>query len=131
MCGSGMRAAMFGHDQLVAGTSDIVVAGGLESMTNAPYLLDKARGGYRMGNGKIYDHMFLDGLEDAGRRKVDPRALREAYIEEFNAHNEGLARHARSLDIDYVLLDTSQPVDQAIATYLARRSARVKTGGGR
>jgi len=73
----------------------------------------------------------LDGLEDAGRRKVDPRALREAYLEEFNAHNEALAKHARSLDIDYVLLDTSQPVDQALSTYLGRRSARAKTGGGR
>ena len=71
----------------------------------------------------------LDGLEEAGRRKVDPRALREAYLEEFNAHNERLARHARSLDIDYVLLDTSQPVDQVLSTYLAHRSAKVKTGG--
>ena len=65
MCGSGMKAAMFGHDLIAAGSADIVVAGGLESMSNAPYLLDKARGGYRLGNGKIYDHMFIDGLEDA------------------------------------------------------------------
>jgi uncharacterized protein (DUF58 family) len=73
----------------------------------------------------------LDGLEDAGRRKVDPRALREAYLEEFQAHNDSLARHARALDIDYVLLDTSQPVDQALSTYLARRQARGARGGGR
>ena len=73
----------------------------------------------------------LDGLEDAGRRKVDPRALREAYLEEFNAHNEALAKHARSLDVDYVMLDTSQPVDQALSTYLGRRSARAMNGGGR
>ncbi len=65
MCGSGMKATMMGHDAIAAGSSSIVVAGGLESMTNAPYLLDRARGGYRMGHGKIYDHMFLDGLEDA------------------------------------------------------------------
>ena len=65
MCGSGMKAAMFGHDLIAAGSADIVVAGGLESMSNVPYLLDKARGGYRLGNGKIYDHMFIDGLEDA------------------------------------------------------------------
>ena len=65
MCGSGMKAAMFAHDLLVAGSADIVVAGGLESMSNAPYLLDKARSGYRLGNGRIYDHMFIDGLEDA------------------------------------------------------------------
>jgi acetyl-CoA C-acetyltransferase len=65
MCGSGMKAAMFAHDLLVAGSADVVVAGGMESMSNAPYLLDKARGGYRMGHGKVMDHMFLDGLEDA------------------------------------------------------------------
>jgi acetyl-CoA C-acetyltransferase len=65
MCGSGMRAAMFAHDMLRAGSADVVVAGGMESMTNAPYLLLKGRGGYRMGHDKVYDHMMLDGLEDA------------------------------------------------------------------
>lgn len=65
MCGSGMQAAIFAHDALRAGSADLVVAGGMESMSNAPYLLEKARGGYRMGHGKVLDHMFLDGLEDA------------------------------------------------------------------
>ena len=65
MCGSGMRAAMYAYDALTAGSSDVIVAGGMESMTNAPYLLTKARGGYRMGSGAIYDHMMMDGLEDA------------------------------------------------------------------
>jgi len=65
MCGSGMRAAMFAHDMLAAGTANVMVAGGMESMTNAPYLLLKGRGGYRMGHDKVYDHMMLDGLEDA------------------------------------------------------------------
>ena len=65
MCGSGMRAAMFAHDMLRAGSANVVVAGGMESMTNAPYLLLKGRGGYRMGHDKVYDHMMLDGLEDA------------------------------------------------------------------
>jgi acetyl-CoA C-acetyltransferase len=65
MCGSGMRAAMFAHDMLTAGSVDVIVAGGMESMTNAPYLLPKARGGMRMGHGQVLDHMFLDGLEDA------------------------------------------------------------------
>ena len=65
MCGSGMKAAMLAHDLLVAGTNDIMVAGGMESMTNAPYLLAKARGGYRLGHGQLIDHMFYDGLEDA------------------------------------------------------------------
>jgi acetyl-CoA C-acetyltransferase len=65
MCGSGMRAIMLGHDEILAGSARVVVAGGMESMTNAPYLLDRARAGYRMGHGKVLDHMFLDGLEDA------------------------------------------------------------------
>jgi acetyl-CoA C-acetyltransferase len=65
MCGSGMRAAMFAHDMLLAGSAQVVVAGGMESMTNAPYLLPKARGGYRIGHDRIFDHMMLDGLEDA------------------------------------------------------------------
>ena len=65
MCGSGMKAAMFAHDMLLAGSHDVVVAGGMESMTNAPYLMLKGRGGYRMGHDRIFDHMMLDGLEDA------------------------------------------------------------------
>ncbi|KDB05531.1 acetyl-CoA acetyltransferase [Defluviimonas sp. 20V17] len=65
MCGSGMRTAMMGFDQIALGHSGVLVAGGMESMTNAPYLLPKARGGFRMGHGQVIDHMFLDGLEDA------------------------------------------------------------------
>lgn len=65
MCGSGMKAAMLAHDLILAGSADVMVAGGMESMSNAPYLLPKARGGYRMGHGQVIDHMFLDGLEDA------------------------------------------------------------------
>ena len=65
VCGSGMKAVMIADDQLARGYADIIVAGGMESMTNSPYLLPKARGGYRMGHGEIKDHMFLDGLEDA------------------------------------------------------------------
>ena len=65
MCGSGMYAIMAAHDALLAGRARIVVAGGMESMSNAPYLLERARGGYRLGHGRVLDHMFLDGLEDA------------------------------------------------------------------
>jgi acetyl-CoA C-acetyltransferase len=65
MCGSGMKATMLAHDILCAGSAAVIVAGGMESMSNAPYLLDCARDGYRMGHGKITDHMFMDGLEDA------------------------------------------------------------------
>lgn len=65
MCGSGMKATMLAHDLLIAGTNQVMVAGGLESMTNAPYLLPKGRSGFHMGHGQVMDHMFLDGLEDA------------------------------------------------------------------
>ena len=78
MCGSGMKAAMFGHDLIAAGSADIIVAGGLESMSNAPYLLDRARGGYRLGHGRVLDHMFIDGLEDA----YEPGKLMGAYAED-------------------------------------------------
>ena len=78
MCGSGMKAAMLCNDLLCAGTNDIMIAGGMESMTNAPYLMPKARTGYRMGHQQVYDHMFLDGLEDA----YDRGRLMGTYAEE-------------------------------------------------
>jgi len=65
MCGSGMKTVMIAHDQLALGNGDVVVAGGMESMSNAPYMLPKMRGGARIGHGQVIDHMFLDGLEDA------------------------------------------------------------------
>ncbi|WP_291012354.1 acetyl-CoA C-acyltransferase [Hydrogenophaga sp.] len=65
MCGSGMKATMLAHDMLLAGSATVMVAGGMESMTNAPYLMLKGRAGYRMGHDRIFDHMMLDGLEDA------------------------------------------------------------------
>jgi acetyl-CoA C-acetyltransferase len=69
VCGSGMRAVMFAHDMLIAGSAKVIVAGGMESMSNAPYLLAKARGGLRLGHGEIKDHLFMDGLEDAYARE--------------------------------------------------------------
>ncbi|MBD9505108.1 acetyl-CoA C-acyltransferase [Pseudomonas sp. BGr12] len=65
MCGSGMKAAMMAHDAILAGSARVALAGGMESMSNAPFLLDRARSGYRMGHGRVLDHMFFDGLEDA------------------------------------------------------------------
>jgi acetyl-CoA C-acetyltransferase len=65
MCGSGMKATMIAHDLIAAGSASVTIAGGMESMTNAPYLLDRARSGYRLGHGRVVDHLFLDGLEDA------------------------------------------------------------------
>ncbi|HET6374757.1 MAG TPA: acetyl-CoA C-acyltransferase, partial [Methylocella sp.] len=77
MCGSGMKAMMIAHDSLCAGSTGIAVAGGMESMSRAPYLLDRARSGYRLGHGRLLDHMFLDGLEDAYEHQ-----LMGAYAEE-------------------------------------------------
>jgi acetyl-CoA C-acetyltransferase len=90
VCGSGMKAAMLAHDLLVAGTGAAIVAGGMESMTNAPYLLDKARSGYRLGHGAVSDHMFLDGLEDA----YDKGRLMGAFADE-TAAERGISRDAQ------------------------------------
>src|ERR1700733_9999772 len=81
VCGSGMKAIMIGADQVALGRAAFVVAGGMESMTNAPYLLPKARGGYRLGHGEVKDHMFLDGLEDAYEHR-----LMGTYAEEAARH---------------------------------------------
>src|SRR5438552_36422 len=90
VCGSGMKAAMLGHDAILAGSAQIVVAGGMESMSNAPYLLTKARSGYRMGHGAVYDHMFLDGLEDA----YDRGSLMGKFAED-TAEKYQFTRHAQ------------------------------------
>jgi acetyl-CoA C-acetyltransferase len=82
MCGSGMKAAMLAHDAIAAGSAAIAVAGGMESMSNAPYLLDRARQGYRMGHGRVLDHMFVDGLEDA----YDKGKLMGDYAEDTAGH---------------------------------------------
>jgi len=90
MCGSAMKAAMLAHDLIVAGSNEIMVAGGMESMTNAPYLMPKARGGYRMGHQTVYDHMFLDGLEDA----YDKGRLMGTFAEDC-AQSYGFTREAQ------------------------------------
>jgi len=82
MCGSGMKAAMFAHDMLLAGTHEVIVAGGMESMTNAPHLLPKGRSGIRIGHGQIFDHMMLDGLEDA----YEPGRAMGTFGEDCAAH---------------------------------------------
>lgn len=91
MCGSGMKAMMFAHDMLLAaGGHEIIIAGGMESMTNAPYLLSKARSGYRLGHGQLIDHMFLDGLEDAY-----DRGRLMGYFAEVTAKHFGFTREAQ------------------------------------
>ena len=99
MCGSGMKTAMMAHDQLLAGNGDVVVAGGMESMTNAPYLLDKMRSGARIGHGKVIDHMFLDGLEDAYDKGRLMGTFAEDCAEKFQFTREAQDAYAlRSLE---------------------------------
>ncbi len=83
MCGSAMQATMFGVDSLLVGTNDVVVSGGMESMTNAPYLIPKARGGYRIGHGMMYDHMMLDGLEDAYEKGRSMGTFAEECVDKY------------------------------------------------
>lgn len=90
MCGSGMEATILAHDRLLAGSAEVVIAGGMESMSNAPYLLDRARSGYRMGHGKVLDHMFSDGLEDA----YDKGRLMGTFAEDC-AEANGFTRQAQ------------------------------------
>ncbi|WP_443190609.1 acetyl-CoA C-acyltransferase [Pseudomonas indica] len=107
MCGSGMKAAMLGHDLLLAGSADVVIAGGMESMSNAPYLLERARSGYRMGHGRVLDHMFLDGLEDA----YDKGRLMGTFAEDC-AEAYGFSREAQ----DRFAIASLTRAQQAIAT---------------
>ncbi len=100
VCGSGMKAAMFSHDLLVAGSNAVMVAGGMESMTNAPYLLPKARGGYRLGHGQMLDHMFFDGLEDAYQKG----RLMGTFAEEC-AESYGFTRQAQD---DFAIASTTR-----------------------
>ena len=90
MCGSGMKTTMLAHDSLLAGTNEVMVAGGLESMSNAPYILQKARSGQRLGHGQMIDHMFLDGLEDA----FDKGTLMGVFAER-TAQKYGFSREAQ------------------------------------
>ncbi|WP_058442222.1 acetyl-CoA C-acyltransferase, partial [Legionella brunensis] len=84
MCGSGMKAVMLAHDLLKVGSANVILASGMESMSNAPYLLSKARAGYRLGHGELKDHMFLDGLEDAYDRGQLMGCFAEATAAHFN-----------------------------------------------
>ncbi len=100
MCGSGMKAAMLGFDAIASGSANIVIAGGMESMSNAPYLLPKARAGLRMGHGEVKDHMFLDGLEDA----YQPGRLMGSFAEESATHYQ----LTRQMQDDYALASLSR-----------------------
>ncbi|WP_068636275.1 acetyl-CoA C-acetyltransferase [Thauera butanivorans] len=93
VCGSGMKATMLAHDLILAGTNEVMVAGGMESMSNAPYLLPKARAGYRLGHGQTLDHMFLDGLEDSYSKENKGR-LMGTFAEDCAGHF-GFSRQAQ------------------------------------
>ena len=108
VCGSGMKAAMLAHDLLLAGTGELMVAGGMESMTNAPYLLDKARVGYRLGHGRLSDHMFLDGLEDA----YDRGRLMGVFADQ-TAADRGISREAQDTYATESLARAQQAISDA------------------
>ncbi len=118
MCGSGMKAVMLGYDAIAAGSADIVVAGGMESMSNAPYLLPKARSGMRMGHGEVKDHMFLDGLEDA----YDKGRLMGSFAEEAATHYQ----LTRQMQDDYALAS----LDRALKADFSAEITAVETKAG-
>ena len=123
MCGSGMQAAIMAHDMLVAGTADVVVAGGMESMSNAPYLLTKHRSGARIGHDAVKDSMYLDGLEDA----YDPGRLMGSFAEE-SAQNYQFTREAqdgyalRSLERASAAIASGAFAGEIVAVEVAGRS---------
>ncbi len=123
MCGSGMQAVILAHDALRAGSVDLIVAGGMESMSNAPYLLEKARGGYRMGHGNVLDHMFLDGLEDA----YDKGRLMGAFAEDC-AQKHGFSREEQDA---YALTSLQRARDAISAGRFANEIVPVEITQGR
>lgn len=94
MCGSGMKAVMFGHDMLSMGSADMVVAGGIESMSNAPYLLPRVRDGLRMGHSQVYDHMFFDGLEDVYEKGTLMGVFAERTVSKYQFSRENQDKYA-------------------------------------
>jgi acetyl-CoA C-acetyltransferase len=126
MCGSGMRAVMIAHDQIALGAAGIMVAGGMESMTEAPYLLPKMRGGARLGHGKVIDHMFLDGLEDAYDRGADGGGRLMGTFAEDCAGAFGFSRAAQD---DYALRSLSRALAAQETGAFAAEIAPVTVSG--
>ena len=121
VCGSGMKAVMLAHDLIAAGSAHIVVAGGMESMSNAPYLLDRARHGYRLGHGRALDHMFLDGLEDA----YDRGRLMGAFAEDTAQHFQ----FTRQMQDDYALASLERAKAAIASSAFADEIVPVSVGG--
>ena len=103
VCGSGMKATMLAHDLILAGSNEVMVAGGMESMSNAPYLLPKARAGYRLGHGQMFDHMFLDGLEDSYSKENKGR-LMGTFAEDCAGH----FKFTRSAQDEFAIASTTR-----------------------
>jgi len=123
VCGSGMKAAMLAHDLLTVGAQSVVVAGGMESMSNAPYLLPKARSGLRLGHGDVKDHMFLDGLEDA----YDPGRLMGTYAEDCADHY----RFTREAQDRFAITSLTRAQEAIRSGAFSAEIAPVKIAGGR
>ncbi|WP_349604802.1 acetyl-CoA C-acyltransferase [Cupriavidus sp. DF5525] len=120
MCGSGMKAVMLTHDLLLAGTCSVAVAGGMESMTNAPYIVPRGRSGYRLGHGQFLDHMYCDGLEDAYEGHL------MGYYADLSAQERGIGREAQDAYARESLLRSQRAVqegtfDDEIAPVTLRR----------
>lgn len=111
VCGSGMKSIMIACDQIAAGNASSIIAGGMESMSNAPYLLEKARGGYRVGHGEIIDHLYRDGLEDAYHQNADGSASLMGCFAEATAEKYGFSRE----DQDQFALQGFEKTQKAIA----------------
>lgn len=121
MCGSGMQAAILAADSLTAGSADLVIAGGMESMTNAPYLMTKHRSGARIGHDTVYDHMFLDGLEDA----YEPGRLMGSFAEE----SAGLYQFTREAQDDYAITSLERAQKAQREGWFAREIVPVEISG--
>jgi acetyl-CoA C-acetyltransferase len=124
MCGSGMKATMLAHDLLMAGSAKVMVAGGMESMTNAPYLLQKGRSGYRMGHDKIYDHMMLDGLEDA----YEPGRSMGTFGEDCAAKYQFTREQQDAFAIASVQRAQAASTDGSFATEIAPVTVKTRSG---
>ena len=121
MCGSGMMAAMMAHDALFAGSADVIVAGGMESMTNAPYVMMKHRGGARMGHDRVMDSMFLDGLEDA----YEPGKLMGVFAEEAATEYQ----FTREAQDDYAIASLSRAQEAQAQGWFSREIVAVEIQG--
>jgi len=121
MCGSGMQAAILAADTLTAGSADLVIAGGMESMTNAPYLMTKHRSGARIGHDTVYDHMFLDGLEDA----YEPGRLMGSFAEEAAGHYQ----FTREAQDDYAIASLERAQKAQREGWFAREIVPVEVSG--